>query len=75
MMTPGEVYSLETGQVDFLGQPRRQKELLSSTLGVPPSMAPVEAEQGVRTKADPVVPGLEALQMLKEGTELIGRDI
>ena len=51
--------------VDFLGQARRQRELLSSSRAVPPSMAP--PAEAVRTQKDEVVPALEALQMLKEG--------
>ena len=67
-----EVYHLETGKVDFLGLSPRQAELLSSKVGLPPSMSktsavPQSGVHGVRTGADAIVPGLEALKMLKEG--------
>ena len=51
---------------------------LYSKVGLPPSMAnapgsPKKGVHGVRTGADEIVPGLEALKMLKEGlSELVG---
>ena len=70
----GAVYHLETGKVDFMGQSPRQADLLNSKVGLPPSMsqvssAPQRGVHGVRTGADDIVPGLEALKMLKEGNE------
>ena len=38
-----EVYHLETGKVDFLGLSPRQAELLSSKVGLPPSMSKTSA--------------------------------
>ena len=76
----GGVYHLETGKVEFMGRSPQQSELLSSNLGLPPSMTPeggrtggygpaARGEHGVRTTVDSAVPAEEALKMLKAGNE------
>ncbi|CAJ1370429.1 unnamed protein product [Effrenium voratum] len=76
----GAVYHLETGKVEFMGRSPQQSELLSSTMGLPPSMTqeggrvggygpPARGVHGVRTTADAAVPAEAALKMLKEGNE------
>ena len=76
----GAIYHLDTGKVEFLGQSPQRAELLSSTLGLPPSMTreggraggygpPARGEHGVRTTVDSAVPAEEALKMLKAGNE------
>ena len=61
-----EVYALETGQVEFLGASPRQKQLLGATEALPPSMSETLAPR-VRTGKDAIMPGLEALELLKQG--------
>lgn len=67
----GGIYHLETGSVEFLGQSPLQKELLDSSMPIPPSMVTVEERglHGVRTGADERVPSDLALAMLKKGNE------
>ena len=76
----GGIYHLDTGKVEFMGRSPQQAELLSSNLGLPPSMTreggraggygpPVRGEHGVRTTVDSAVPAEEALKMLKAGNE------
>ena len=38
----GGIYHLETGSVEFLGQSPLQKELLDSSMAIPPSMVTEE---------------------------------
>ena len=74
------VAAKETGKVEFMGRSPQQSELLSSTMGLPPSMTqeggrvggygpPARGVHGVRTTADAAVPAEAALKMLKEGNE------
>ena len=67
----GGIYHLETGSVEFLGQSPLQKELLDSSMAIPPSMVTEEERglHGVRTGADERVPSDLALSMLKKGNE------
>ena len=76
----GGIYHLDTGKVEFMGRSPQQAELLSSNLGLPPSMTreggraggygpPARGEHGVRTTVDSAVPAEEALKMLKTGNE------
>ena len=67
----GGIYHLETGSVEFLGQSPLQKELLDSSMAIPPSMVTEEGRglHGVRTGADERVPSDLALSMLKKGNE------
>ncbi|CAJ1399300.1 unnamed protein product [Effrenium voratum] len=70
----GAAYQLETGKVEFMGRSPRQAELLDCKVGMPPSMSTagsvgVPTKHGVRTTADDIVPGLEALKLLKDGNE------
>ncbi|CAJ1363223.1 unnamed protein product, partial [Effrenium voratum] len=70
----GGVYQLDSGKVEFLGRSPRQAELLDLKVGLPPSMSTagtvgVPTKHGVRTTADDIVPGLEALKLLKDGNE------
>ena len=75
----GGVYHLDTGKVEFMGRSPQQSELLSSNLGLPPSMTreggrnsgygpAARGLHGVRTAVDSVVPAEEALKMLKAGS-------
>ena len=57
--------------MEFLGQSPLQKELLDSSMAIPPSMVTEEERglHGVRTVADERVPSDLALSMLKKGNE------
>eukprot|EP00435_Cladocopium_sp_Y103_P021829 s2892_g5.t1 len=92
----GGIYHLESGKVEFMGcSPQQvvalramalqrcspqQSALLSTNLGLPPSMTreggrtsgygpATQGEHGVRTTVDSAVPAEEALKMLKAGNE------
>ena len=76
----GGVYHLDSGKVEFMGRSPQQKVLLSTNLGLPPSMTraggrasaygpAVRGEHGVRTTVDSAVPAEEALKILKAGNE------
>eukprot|EP00435_Cladocopium_sp_Y103_P023887 s1528_g5.t2 len=76
----GGVYDLESGKVEFMGRSPQQSALLSTNLGLPPSMTrqggrtsgygpATQGEHGVRTSVDSAVPAEEALKMLKAGNE------
>ena len=76
----GGLYHLETGRVEFLGRSPQQSALLSSDVGLPPSMTreggrtsgygpSARGEHGVRTTVDAPVSAEEALKMLKDGNE------
>jgi len=76
----GGVYDLESGKVEFMGRSPQQSALLSTNLGLPPSMTrqggrssgygpATQGEHGVRTTVDSAVPAEEALKMLKAGNE------
>ena len=76
----GGIYHLESGKVEFMGCSPQQSALLSTNLGLPPSMTreggrtsgygpATQGEHGVRTTVDSAVPAEEALKILKAGNE------
>ena len=76
----GGIYHLDSGKVEFMGRSPQQSTLLSTNLGLPPSMTreggrtsgygpSARGEHGVRTTVDSAVPAEEALKMLKAGNE------
>eukprot|EP00434_Breviolum_minutum_P031138 symbB.v1.2.027537.t1/scaffold2832.1/size107060/6 len=76
----GGVYHLDSGKVEFMGRSPQQSSLLSTNLGLPPSMTreggrtsgygpSARGEHGVRTTVDSAVPAEEALKILKAGNE------
>mmetsp|Transcript_68469 Transcript_68469/g.161087 ORF Transcript_68469/g.161087 Transcript_68469/m.161087 type:complete len:509 (-) Transcript_68469:40-1566(-) len=65
----GGIYHLETGRVEFLGPTPAQKELLTSSSKLPPSMDRLLADAAVRTAKDEAMDPEVALKIMKEGNE------
>jgi len=76
----GGIYHLDSGKVEFMGRSPEQASLLSTNLGLPPSMTreggrssgygpSARGEHGVRTTVDSAIPAEEALKILKAGNE------
>ena len=76
----GGIYHLDSGKVEFMGRSPQQTTLLSTNLGLPPSMTreggrihaygpPAHGQHGLRTTVDAPMSAEEALKMLKAGNE------